>query len=294
MDLDPRLHAYRPDLADSSLEGRVASERFAEGDSFVVVTPTAPLRRAPSRDAALDTEALAGETVRVFEVADGWAWCQLDTDRYVGWMPGNCLAEAGAAPTHRVSALRTLVFARPDIKTPPLMGLPMGARVRVTGEAEDRNARYALVEPAGAIVVQHLTPAGEIETDFAGVAERFAGAPYLWGGKTSLGVDCSGLVQVVLAACGIAAPRDTDMQEAAVGSALPIANGLPPLKRGDLVFWKGHVGIMRDAETLLHANAFHMAVASEPLAETIRRYEAKGVPVTSIRRIQPVPATAGL
>jgi cell wall-associated NlpC family hydrolase len=286
--LDPRLNAYRADLADLALKGQVDAARYAEGEDFRVAVPTAPLRRAPSDSAALDTEALRGERVRVFETnAEGWSWVQLAADRYVGWMPRSMLAEPGAEPTHRVRALRTFAFAEPDIKSPPLAGLPLGATVTVVGEAEDHNARYALIEPAGAVVEQHLAPIGETESDWTGVAELYAGTPYLWGGKTSLGIDCSGIVQIAFEACGIASPRDTDMQEAALGVALPLDAGIPPLRRGDLVFWGGHVGFMRDAQTLLHANAHHMAVASEPLSTTLERLAERGLRPTAIRRVEP-------
>ena len=284
--LDPRLHAFRADLADRSLQGRVAAEQFSDGDDFIVVSPTADVRRSPSPDALLETEALAGERIKVFDrTPEGWAWGQLAGDGYVGWIPEESLARPGPAPTHKVSVPRTLVFRGPDIKQPVLAGLPLGARVAVTGEAEDRNARYALISPAGAVVMQHLARLDHAEADFVAVAERFAGTPYLWGGKTSQGIDCSGLVQTALGACGIAAPRDTDMQEEALGEPLPVSGGLPPLRRGDLMFWRGHVGIMQDAATILHASAFQMAVVGEPLAETLARYEAKGVVLSSVRRL---------
>jgi cell wall-associated NlpC family hydrolase len=285
--LDPRLNAFRPDLADIALKGRVEADRFVSREALCVVAPFAPLRRGPADGAMLLTEALRGEEVAVFETTDtGWAWGQLATDRYVGWIPRAMLAEPPASGfTHKVSVLRTLVFGGPDIKTPPLAALPLGARVAVMGEAEDRNARYALIAPAGAVVVQHLAAVGSVEADFVAVAERFLGTPYLWGGKTGFGIDCSGLLQVALAAAGVAAPRDTDLQEAALGEALDPGSGPIELQRGDLVFWAGHVGIMLDAEMLLHANAHHMAVAAEPLRSATERLAARGALVRCIRRL---------
>ncbi|MGH6923069.1 MAG: NlpC/P60 family protein [Propylenella sp.] len=291
--LDPRLNAFRPDLADLALKGKVEAARFIAGEDFRVVASIAPLRAAPSERAMLQTEALRGETVRVFETTpEGWSWAQLAADHYVGWVPRAALGPVGAQPTHRVSVLRTFAFAKPDIKSPPLAALPLGAAVTAIGEAEDRNARYALIDPAGAVVQQHLAPLDDVASDWTAVAERFVGTPYLWGGKTGLGIDCSGLVQVALGMCGIAAPRDTDMQETALGIGLPLGAGLPKLRRGDLVFWRGHVGLMRDADTLIHANAFHMAVASEPLASALKRMEGQGLAPTSIRRVEPRIATA--
>jgi hypothetical protein len=177
--LDPRLNAFRPDLADAALSGRVQAPRYVRPEAYRVSVSQAPVRRAPSADAMLLTEALFGEDVEVFETKpDGWAWAQLAGDKYVGWIPLDCLAQRGGPPTHHVRALRTLAFSGPDIKTPPRLGLPFGARVEVTGEAEDKNARYALIAPGGAVVVQHLREPGVTETDWTEVAERFVGAPY--------------------------------------------------------------------------------------------------------------------
>jgi cell wall-associated NlpC family hydrolase len=284
--LDPRVNAFRPEIADAALKGRVKAARFVPGQELRVKAPLAPVRKAPIPTALVETEALSGERVKVFETtSDGWVWAQLMRDRYVGWLSRSDLAEPGPEPTHKVSALRTFAFAEPDIKSPPLAALPLGAEVAVIGEAKDKNARYALIAPRGAIVEQHLSALDVYEPDLAAVAERFLGVPYLWGGKTSLGIDCSGLIQVALQAAGIAAPRDTDMQLHSLGEALPLDGGLPSLRRGDLLFWAGHLGVMRDAETLLHANAYHMAVAFEPLAVTLERLQKKGNAVKAVKRI---------
>lgn len=281
--LNPRLHAYRPDLADAALRGLVEAARFVAGEQRVVSVGHAPLRRAPRTDAPLDTEALAGEAVRVFEEQDGWAWAKLEQDGYVGYLPCETLRAPGAAPTHRVSAPATFLYPGPDLKFPPLDRLPMGAQVCVSGEAETRGTVYCAVE-GGFIVRQHLCALDAFEADFVAVAERFIGVPYLWGGKTALGMDCSGLVQVAMNAAGRACPRDTDMQE---GMGRALAGGVDaPLRRGDLVFWRGHVGIMSDPETLLHANGHHMATAKEPLRTAVERIAASSFgAVTSVRRM---------
>lgn len=278
---DPRITPVRADLAAKHLEGKVAAPRYAEGRAFDVIDPQAPLRRAPRPDAALETEALKGERVAVYEInQEGWAWGQLEADGYVGYLPANALAPAGAAPTHKVTALRTLAFPGPSVKLPPVEGLPLGARVTIV-RVEDRLA----VTPSGSYLpARHLVPVDNNEFDFVTVAERFLGTPYLWGGKTALGLDCSGLVQVALTACGISCPRDSDMQERTLGTA--VQQGYANLQRGDLMFWKGHVAIVRDRASLLHANAFHMAVAIEPIAEAITRIRAAGTEVAAVRRLQ--------
>jgi cell wall-associated NlpC family hydrolase len=279
-DFDPRVTPVRADLAAKHLEGKVQATRFVEGRVYEVIEPQAPLRREPRPDAPLETEALKGERVTIYDAnGEGWAWGQLAADGYVGWLPDNALAPAGAAPTHKVTALRTLVFPGPSIKLPPLEALPLGARLAIA-RIEDRMA----VTQAGAYVpASHLAPLGENETDFIAVAERFLGTPYLWGGKTALGLDCSGLVQVALTACGVSCPRDSDMQEAALGMAVFADASM--LKRGDLIFWKGHVAVVRDRDSLIHANAYHMAVAIEPIAEAVARIRNAGSEISSIRRI---------
>jgi cell wall-associated NlpC family hydrolase len=250
---------------------------------YEVVDATAPLRQAPSPDAPLDTEALNGERVIVHETREGWARGTLVADGYAGFLPASALGAPGAPPTHKVAALRTLVFPGPSIKLPPLQALPLGSRLAVART----ESVFAITAAGGYLPARHLLAIDEMETDFVAVAERFLGAPYLWGGKTSLGLDCSGLVQVALTACGIASPRDSHLQEKALGRALAPTVDLGALRRGDLLFWHRHVAIARDAGSLIHANAFHMAVAVEPIEAAISRIRAAGSEVTSMRRLDP-------
>ncbi|RAI43724.1 C40 family peptidase [Rhodoplanes roseus] len=282
--LDPRITPARSDLAAKSLEGQVAARRFVEGRAQEVIAAQAPVRKAPSPTAELLTEALKGERVTVYDLGeDGFAWGQLEADGYVGYLPAAALGASGPAPTHRVVALRTVVLPGPSVKLPPVETLPFGARLAIARI----DGPYAVTASGGHVPLVHLAPVGAAEDDMVAVAERFLGTPYLWGGKTSLGLDCSALTQLALSACGIACPRDTDMQETALGTPLADPQNSSAFRRGDLVFWKGHVAIVRDAATLLHANAHHMAAAIEPTAPALARIATTAGPVTSVRRLGP-------
>ena len=228
--LDPRIHPFRPEIAAEYLKGQVESARFIEGVRHEVIEPIAALRRAPSHEARLDTQALLGEGVIVYETTDeGWAWGQLETDGYVGWLSANALGAPGPAATHKVSVPRTLAFPGPDIKLAPAAALPMGARLAIARQDE----RFAVTANGWHLPIAHLSPIKAREADFVAVAEEFLHTPYLWGGKTSLGIDCSGLVQIALQAAGIACPRDSDMQELALGK-LSIARRIAPRRSGVL------------------------------------------------------------
>jgi cell wall-associated NlpC family hydrolase len=273
-----RLTPVRPNLAAAHLRGLVDAPRYAKGRSMQVTEASAPVRRSPQPDAPLETEALFGEAVTVYDESEGWAWAQLGRDQYVGYLP---LAALGTPtePTHRVAALRTHAYPGPSIKLPPRLALSLGARLAIVRQGGD----FAVTEDGLHLWARHLAELGAREPDFVAVAERFLETPYLWGGRTSEGIDCSGLVQTSLAAAGIDAPRDSDMLEAAMGAPVEVDG---PLARGDLVFWKGHVGVMRDAVTLIHANGWHMKVVMEPLAEARTRIAASGGgEVSSVRRI---------
>jgi hypothetical protein len=281
VNFDPRTTPARPDLAAQHLDGKVTAARFVHGEEREVIDAQVPVRAEPAPDAPLMTEALMGERVTVYEFNDeGWAWGQLVDDGYVGWLPAAALIAPRETPTHKVTALRTLAFPGPSIKLPPVVMPPLGSRLAVTREQD----RFA-VSPIGFLPAGHLAAIDHRETDFVAVAERFLGTPYLWGGKTNYGLDCSGLSQVALKACGIPCPRDSDMQERALGTPVADVN-FANLRRGDLIFWKGHMAIVRDAATIVHANAFHMAVAIEPTAEAIARISASGSNVTSVKRLQ--------
>jgi cell wall-associated NlpC family hydrolase len=278
---DPRLTPARPEVAAKYLEGKVQAARFVEGEEFCVIEAIAPLREGPASDAMLSTQALKGEHVTIYDRnGEGWAWGQLGSDGYVGWIPDAALAKPAALPTHKVTALRTFAFPGPSIKLPPAETLPLGARIAVARE----DGAFAVTGEGLYLPRSHVGSLDVAEQDFVAVAERFVGTPYLWGGKSALGIDCSGLVQVSLNAAGTGCPRDSDMQQAGLGRALSPAE-MTKLQRGDLIFWKGHVAIVRDADTMVHANAHHMATVVENTREAIARIKAAGSDVTAIKRL---------
>jgi Bacterial dipeptidyl-peptidase Sh3 domain/NlpC/P60 family len=276
---DPRLTPARDDLAAKYLEGKVNAARFVDGETFEVTDPIAPLREQPFEQAVLLTQALKGERVTVYDRdGEGFAWGQLNSDGYVGWLPDRALGRPAAAATHQVSAIRTFAFPGPSIKLPPAQTLVMGSLVTVLRD----DGPFGVTREGWFLPKPHLDLLDHRETDFVAVAERFVGTPYLWGGKTSLGIDCSGLVQIALNAAGTGCPRDSDMQQDSLGRPLDPAERL---KRGDLIFWKGHVAIARDALTLVHANARHMATVIENTTDAMARIKAAGSDVVSIKRL---------
>lgn len=282
--VDRFLNACRDDLADVRLKDRVAAPRYAEGRLAGVARGVADLRREPDGRARLDSQLLYGEELRVFDEHDGWAWVQSETDRYVGYVESAALGAPPPAPTHRLRALRSFLFPAPDLKAPPLDCLSIASPLCVVGS----QGAYSQLAGGGWLYTRHLQPLGETSPDFVATALEFLGTPYYWGGRSSLGLDCSTLVQLSLACAGVAVRRDSYQQATTVGEAL---NGLPgdiALQRGDLVYSPGHVAIMLDDSHVVHANGFTMSVAIESLAalEVRVRAETGGKGFSTVRRVR--------
>jgi cell wall-associated NlpC family hydrolase len=278
---DPRLIPARPDLAAKYLEGKVKAARFVDGETFEISDAIVPLRGEPFSGASLLTQALKNERVTIYDRNDeGWAWGQLNSDGYVGWLPDRALSKPSASPTHKVTAIRTFAFPGPSIKLPPVETLVLGTTLTVTREQD----AFAITRDGWYLPRSHIGRIDHNEDDFVAVAERFLGTPYLWGGKSGLGIDCSGLVQVALNAAGTGCPRDSDLQRDAIGRTLDAAES-KNLQRGDLIFWNGHVAIVRDGDTIVHANAHHMATVIENTREAIARIRAAGNAVVAIKRL---------
>jgi hypothetical protein len=288
--LDPRLHAFREDLAAAALREMVQAPRYAGGEPRQIAAPAAPIRTAPRFDAPLATEALSGEVLTAYEFREGWAWVQLHEDGYVGYTPVDCLSAMVEENTHRVSARLTYLYPAPDMKRPPITKLSFSCTVQQLGKLE---GRFVELSRGGFIFADHLVGIRERARDFVRVAERFVGVPYLWGGKTTLGIDCSGLVQIALQAAGIPCLRDSDMQMTKAGEPLNPKN-LEAIQRGDLLFWKGHVAIAQSADWMIHASGLHMEVVVEPLRRALERIAESHGPLLAILRppVEPPAAAA--
>ena len=279
--LDRRIFAYRADLAAQSLYGRVNAPRYTAGEKRQVQRAAIAMRKTPDPAAGLETEALFGEHLTVFDESNGWAWAQLERDNYVGYLPADALSSNVHKSTHWVRTNGTFVYPSKDIKAPPMMHLSM------TSEVSVKNAENLFSELTGGgfVLTRHLADLDHYQRDFVEVAERLIETPYLWGGRTRVGIDCSGLVQISLKAAGIDAPRDSDLQQKYLGAPVEINAALDRLKRGDLIYWKGHVGIMVDGVMMIHANAHHMSTVVEPLLEASARIARDGGPITAIKRL---------
>jgi cell wall-associated NlpC family hydrolase len=282
--LDRRLNAYRPDLADARLKGEVEAERFTEGEVAEVGVPVTDLRGAPRHDAGVDHQLLLGDRVRVFDRTEGWAWVQAERDGYVGYAPETDIGAPGPEPTHLVAVPRSFAYPVDDLKSSPALPLSLGCAVTVTGRTERRGTEYATLATGASVIADHLRAVGEFAGDYVSVAETLELAPYLWGGTSGFGVDCSGLIHLAMRMTGRSVLRDTDMQERSLGESMDPGPGMKGLRRGDLVFWKGHVAIMTDQENAIHASGRAMLVVREKIADAVSRIALQHGQPTAFRR----------
>lgn len=283
-ELDPRIHAYRPDLAAESLKGKVQAARFTAGRAAQVRRGVSDMRRHPSQIARLTSQVIRGETVTCYDEIGDWAWVQNETDGYVGYVESSALRFEVFEDTHQVSVRHTFLFPEPDLKSPPMDSLTMTGSVQVIGES----GNYSEVAGGGWVYSKHLMQIADTAPDFVETALEYLGVPYLWGGRTSLGLDCSGLVQVALNRAGIPCPRDSDMAAEALGTEVPYDRDKTEIRRGDVIYMPGHCTIALDGASVVHANAFALQVtveALEPVLERVR-VESRGRGVTAIRRIE--------
>lgn len=269
--LDRRLHVYRSDLADIRLKGQVSSKNFVSGQPHAVCSHVAPLHRDPDATSTMETQALMGEIFNVFQTRDGWSWGQIESDGYVGYIPSDLLvSDSNAIKTNaQIIVQRSFVYPFAELRTPILTEISMGCRVRITGDAETRGTRYKTVKlpdgRQGAIIASHVSPLSEVPHDWVALAEKFLHVPYLWGGRSSIGLDCSALVQITRQTANIPTLRDSDML-GKMGAPIELTKDFSGLQRGDLIFWPGHVAIMLDDAHIIHSNGYHMLTAIEPLA----------------------------
>ncbi len=270
-DLDHRLNVYRNDLADVRLKDQISADKFVSGKPRRVVSHFADLLGKPQANAPLFRQAIYGELVLVFEEKDGFAWIQRDWDGYVGYVKLEALGDCRANSTHRVVVPRTFLYPGADLKFQRSGYLSMGSEICVVGQTETRGTEYSELNDGRWIITKHLCAIDDYAEDFVSVAKSLMYTPYLWGGNTGFGIDCAGLLQLPMMMTGRVVAADSDLQASSVGNPIDTSNGFDNLQRGDLIFWKGHMGIMENQTTLLHSSGHTMNVASEPHHQAIER-----------------------
>jgi len=282
--LDPRMHAFRRDLADIRLKGQVEATGFVGGMKHRIAAPVVDVRTAPRFDSSVNTQLIRGQDVLVFEQHEGFAWIQNADDGYVGYINDAALETESSILTHRVIAPRTFLYPGPDLRLSPAVALSLGSQLTIFAEKETRGTRYGILKSGEAVVFSHIKPLDKPERDYVSVAERLVYTPYLWGGVSGFGIDCSGLVQLAMAVTGKIVLRDSDMQAGTIGTFIEDKN---TLQRGDLVFWQGHVAIMMNEKNVIHANGTSMDVQIEPLQKACERIALHYGQPTCFRRPSP-------
>lgn len=278
--LDKAINPYRDDIAAIKLKGIIEAPNFVEPQKMQINTLSAFLKTEPNIESPSLNEALLGDIFEVYEIKNGFAWGQLERDDYVGYIETSALGDNIFTPSHKIKTIRTYGFKEPSIKSRIVSTFSLGAKISPKGEIQ--NGFYDCGE-FGFVFAKHVCPIDEFYDDPAQIAQMYLGAPYTWGGNSSIGVDCSGLAQNSFKACGINLPRDARMQEA-LGQNIEIKPDLSGLKRNDLIFWQGHVAIMVDETNIIHANAYHLMTVIEPLQEANERYLGNNLPIRTIRR----------
>jgi cell wall-associated NlpC family hydrolase len=280
---DTRVTPVRTDVAADFLRGEIEAPRYASGSRRQVAVDGIGLRFTPDRNARLESQLLFGEVFTVYDEADGWAWGQNEIDGYVGYVPSATLHDDVFQADHQVAIRATQLYPEPDLKRPPLRTISMCSRVKVV----DVSGGFARISSGDWIFGKHLVDFDYVMPDLVGTALKFLGAPYIWGGRSSAGVDCSALVQLVLHMARVDAPRDSDLQAQSVGTEVPMSDphDFSQIEDGDLVFFPGHVGLFVHGWRFLHANAFDMQVSLHSFSEVLDRADADGNGVTTVRRV---------
>ena len=278
--LDNRLNAYRDDLADIALEGKVKASAFVTPEKYQVAVGVVAIYGAPDATTPMTTQLLYGEYFNVFEFNNEWVWGQSLKDGYVGYCSISGLTPDLHDCTHHVSALSTHIYPEPNLKVPPVDLIHMMSDVSVIDESQENG--FVPLADGNWIYGTHISK--DFGTEPVSEALKFLYTPYLWGGRSNAGIDCSALVQIAYASVGIEIPRDADLQENNFGITLD-EDQVP--RHGDIAFFPGHVGIMLDDMHLLHANAHHMRVSIDPLREVIDivSFQTDKPPLTAIKRI---------
>ena len=281
---DPRVTPVRDDLVATHLRDRYPRANQASGQLRRATVSRATLSFGPDAAARRESELLFGEGFTVFDERDGWAWGQAARDHYVGWLPSDMLGPDLGAPTHEVVVPATYLYPEADLKSPAPVRLSLASLVVATGRREDN-----FLEAAGGgwIHVNHVAPREVVESDYVSTGLSLVGVPYLWGGRSSDGMDCSGFIQVVLQRAGLMPPRDSDQQEAVVGTPFDNDDDLGKLRRDDILFFQGHVGIVLDGWRFLHASASNMTVSIQRLSNVVDHAKEAGTPPRAVRRIWP-------